>query len=156
MSPPTPSTLQLAQSAALLVAFQSTLEEAAFLFSEPTDTALATDEPIAATLALSCPGHHELLLVVGPDLATLLAANLLGVEPDSPTAADASIDAVGELLNVASGVFVEAWLGPGTHYELGTPMAATPAAGAAAVATARLVVEDEHVLEVFLTPRGDA
>lgn len=99
-----------------------TLEDAAFLFVEPTDPALpGSGGFIEARLAYSGDHDGELLLAVEESLASTLAANLLGEDEGGASATGDDEDAVGEVLNMIVGSFVVALFGEETGCRLGLP-----------------------------------
>ncbi len=98
------------------------LEEAAFVFTEAVDEAPPFEGPvIEARLRYGDEGEGEIRLAAEPRFAATLAANLLGSEPDDPEAAERAMDAVGELLNMVSGVLVAELHGPEAPTALGVP-----------------------------------
>jgi CheY-specific phosphatase CheX len=107
---------------ALARALGQVLEEAAFVFAE------ATDDPPPLTGAvlqakLSYHGDHagELTLAAPGELASTLAANLLGEDEGGAETTGDDEDAVGELLNMVAGVLLSELHGPEARCVLGLP-----------------------------------
>jgi hypothetical protein len=99
-----------------------TLEDAAFIFSERTDSPPAFRGPLLeARLTYEGPDHGELTLTSTTGFADLLAANLLGVEADDPEVAGKGPDALGELLNILGGVWAAELFGARATCRLGLP-----------------------------------
>jgi hypothetical protein len=103
----------------LAAAVLSTLEQAAFVFAAPSARPPAWDgEVLVARLTVDGPRRGELRLVASERCAAALAANLLGVDRAS---AERAADALGELLNVAAGVFAIQEFGADADHRLGIP-----------------------------------
>ncbi len=102
-----------------------TLEEAAFVFLEPADPAPPWgDEPVVESrISFSGASSGELQLRASGRLATSLAANLLGLEPEDAAVSPQRLDAVGEMLNMIGGVLIHE-LAPAGGIELGLPRVA--------------------------------
>jgi hypothetical protein len=83
-----------------------TLEDTAFIFTEPVEPSEWAEHPKIQASRLEYHGAPSgvMLLVVTPGFGVLLAANLLGMEPDDPGVAEGAIDAQKELLNIVGGV----------------------------------------------------
>lgn len=98
------------------------LEEAAFLFAEPSED----PPPLAGAVLqarLSFMGDHEgeLVLAAGPELCATLAANLLGEDEGGAATTGDDEDAVGELLNMVAGALLVELYGPDAQCLLGLP-----------------------------------
>ena len=125
-----------------------TLEDATFTFTEVTGNAAPFDgDVIEARLGYDGPASGEIRLASGTAFADALAANLLGVEPDSAEAASRGAEAIGEMLNMVCGVLLVRWFGHEVACRLGLPMvrvvpAATYEAGLAGAAS-RVSLVDE-------------
>lgn len=81
------------------------LQEAAFAFTDdPEDSGR---EPggafMACSVAFNGPFHGAMALASGKRLASILAANMLGVDEDDPDADRKKADALGEILNMICG-----------------------------------------------------
>ncbi|HEY7726017.1 MAG TPA: chemotaxis protein CheX, partial [Anaeromyxobacteraceae bacterium] len=84
----------------------ATLEEAAFVFTQPEESPPPfAARVLEARIGFSGPSAGELRLVADPSLARTLAANLLGEEEGAGLEARAP-DALGELLNMVIGALV--------------------------------------------------
>lgn len=139
-----------------------TLADGAYIMTEPVaDEAATSDEPmVEATVRFSGPRDGRLLLTGSLGFGRVLAANLLGVEPDDPDVADRSLDALGEILNVLSGVLLEAWFGTDVSFESGVPevraISSSEASSAREKATCRssLLADDRYRLDVAVILEG--
>ena len=100
------------------------LEEVAFLFSEPFDSAETPDEgweAAGAELRWNGPSTGVMRFWVDPGLLPVLAANMLGIEEDDPICREKGFDALKETLNMIVGnCLTEAW-GPGPVFHLEIP-----------------------------------
>ncbi|HYG68832.1 MAG TPA: hypothetical protein VD838_14285, partial [Anaeromyxobacteraceae bacterium] len=100
------------------------LGDAAFAFGDPCDAPAAWSPPtLLATIAYECDGRGVLRLLAEPSAAAELAANMLGLEPGDPAAADHSLATVAELLNVIGGTYLTRRYGSGVPSLLGLPVA---------------------------------
>lgn len=90
----------------LLVSVASqVVEEAAFVFSDPVDQPPPFDGTVVmAMMNFEGPESGRLVLAASYEFATELAANLLGVDPGDPELEDKAAGAIGEMLNMISGV----------------------------------------------------
>lgn len=139
-------------------AFLATLEDAAFLFGEVGGSGVEDDVAVVARLELRAAQRYTLAIAATQAFSEVLASNLLGLEPGSPEVAAAAEDALGELLNISSGVLADGWLTSGRAYDLGTPTIEHGTAAALrgrAALTARLLVDDEHPMDIFLVDEGE-
>ncbi|MBK8229350.1 MAG: hypothetical protein IPK72_01935 [Candidatus Eisenbacteria bacterium] len=100
------------------------LERLAFMFGDATDKD-ELPEPQGACFEASIRygGASEgALTVIGPrELSPVLAANVLGLDPDDEVALARSDDAIKELLNVACGHLLSELAGDGPVFDLGAP-----------------------------------
>ncbi len=98
-------------------------EEMTFMFLEPLDEPEPwPGEGVLARLAFHGPESGEMLLAAEPDLAVEIAANLLGMEPDSPDAEASKESAVSEMLNVLAGILLHKMFpDPDVATDLGVP-----------------------------------
>ncbi len=136
----------------------STLEEAAFVFTEPREGPLPfAGEILEARIAYRGPSSGELRLVADAGLAATLAANLLG-EDEGEASPERSSDALGELLNMVVGAWVHQLFGAQARCRLGVPLvrrltAAEAAAGpSGASCVAHLVAEEGRRVDLWLAP----
>jgi hypothetical protein len=120
MSHPSPS--DLAQTIAQI------LEDAAFIFVEPTDMVAPDEAPlVVARVEVFGMAPASLVLAVPPSMGVEIAANLLGAEPDDPDAGARAADAVGEILNMMSGALSARCSTDGKPWTFGTPVTTTAA-----------------------------
>lgn len=101
------------------------LEEAAFLFTEPMDENNASEvssEVFVAKLGYFGPSKGEMVFSTPLNVASELAANLLGLEPDDPEVAGKGAEAVGEMLNIIGGALLKEWFGSEADFEMGIPV----------------------------------
>jgi CheY-specific phosphatase CheX len=127
----------------------ATLEEAAFLFTEPEPSPppFAAARVLEARIGFRGPTAGELRLVAEHSLARTLAANLLG-EDDAAVLTTRAPDALGELLNMVVGLLVVRLFGDDARCRLGTPRVreidpGEHAAGLARAACAATLLEEQ-------------
>lgn len=108
----------------LSAALCDVLERQAFAFAEPApldDLGIPGEPPLCATMTFSGPSRGELGLVVPPEVATEIAASLLGVDADDDEARAGAEDALKEVLNVACGQYLTSAFGVGPVFHLSIP-----------------------------------
>jgi hypothetical protein len=106
------------------------LESAVFVFAEPVEIQPWGDPTVwCARLDLEHGKKFQMSLCVPKELALTLAANLLGLEPDSAEAQESLGDAVGEMANMLAGVVAVELFGKDVVSRIGVPKI-TQAAGA--------------------------
>jgi hypothetical protein len=132
-----------------------TLEDAAFVFTEPADPTLPFEAPVLeARLDFEGPSRGELALTATPALARGLAANLLGLEPGDPDIAVRAGDALGEIVNMLAGAVVLELFGPAAQTRIGVPavreLAGAPAPGSGT--SVSLTTEEGERLDAFVRP----
>lgn len=97
--------------AAVGAVISQTLEEAAFLITEPiTDQLPSWPSRSLLQARLSLSGSKvsgTLFLICSARLAVEMAANMMGIEPSEEQAAGAAMDALGEVLNMVAGALCE-------------------------------------------------
>ncbi len=104
--------------------FCTVLEELAFLFGDPIDKAEMPEpqgELVQARIAYHGEQSGELRLTLPRALCGVVAANVLGLEPDDPDAERRALDALGELLNVICGQTLTALAGEQAIFNLTPP-----------------------------------
>ena len=104
--------------------FAEVLERQTFLFSErvePGDLPAADGPLVEITVDYSGPATGALRLALPAALGALIAANMLGVEPDSREVQAGWQDAAKELANVLCGHVLTARDGPTAIYKLAAP-----------------------------------
>jgi chemotaxis protein CheY-P-specific phosphatase CheC len=141
----------------------SILADATFVFVEPVQSdAWHQSDALCARVVFGQGKDVELVLRAAPALAPTLAANLLGIEPESDEARESAADAVGELANMLAGVLAVAVFGPETICRISIPEVAlevgqslVPIPEPDACRTV-LLTEDGHYLSVALRIEADA
>jgi chemotaxis protein CheY-P-specific phosphatase CheC len=133
------------------------LQDAAFVFTEPLEDDLPDEgEVVQATLEFTGSKDGRLVFSVPPTFAIELAANLLGIEADDPTATSQKNDAVGETLNIVAGILMESWLGADAQYNLSPPTtrtippADTEARSDEATCRTSLAADDEYRVDLAI------
>jgi len=132
-----------------------TLEDAAFVFTEPADPSAPLEAPaLQARLDFEGPSRGELSLTTTPAVARSLAANLLGLEPGDRDIELRAGDALGEIVNMLAGAVVLELFGPAAQVRIGVPavreLAEAPAPGAGT--SASLATEDGDRLDAVVRP----
>ncbi len=108
----------------LLRTVMETLEEAAFIFTEPTEGTppeWTEDTVLHAELPFGGDSAGTLMIASSSEPTVELAANLLGIEPSDEDAQEKRADALGEILNIIGGIVVEEWFGTEADVQLGVP-----------------------------------
>ncbi len=141
----------------LVAAAQEVLEEAAFVLADPAPAAPLRRAQQLALIELRGSRPCLIWFSVPSPYAAELAANLMGCEPDDGLAAEAGPSAVGELLNMIAGAFVQRWLPPGAPCPRGVPELAAWAPPAASPwpvsgAVATVLADGEHLLRLVFVP----
>ncbi|GLC25327.1 chemotaxis protein CheX [Roseisolibacter agri] len=120
----------------LLTAATSTFESLALLFAESPPSGAQLDAPLthAVRVAFTGPCAGALDVAVSDDVAVALAANMLGLDPDTVRhESQWRHDAVGELANVVCGNVLPLVAGREAVFHLAAPavraVADAPAAG---------------------------
>lgn len=99
-------------------------ETQAFMFLEPAEREdlEAREGPfLKSRLCFQGPSIGTVTLMMPLSDTPELAANLLGLEPDDPEAAESASDALGEILNVICGQLVTDCYGTTDVYRLSVP-----------------------------------
>lgn len=133
-------------------------QEAAFCFIEPLDGDVPpADELLVAGIPFTGTLRGRLQIAAPPVFASLLAANLLGLDPDEEDVAAQCEGALGELLNMVAGQLFCECLGADNDIQLGLPETQTMSGeafwallGAETVHVAGLA-EDEQRVDFALT-----
>ncbi len=105
-----------------------TLEEAAFIFTEPVDgepPKWSADAVLEARLGFFGEEKGTMMIAATAEPLAELAGNLLGVDPNDPEAIEKQADAFGEILNIAGGALLEAWFGTEAEVQLNVPKVRT-------------------------------
>jgi CheY-specific phosphatase CheX len=138
------------------------LEEAAFVFTEPAESApLFSGDLVRAEIAFEGAVKGNISFAVPSEIGETFAANLMAEEPGSPEVREHASEAVGEILNMVAGILLESWLGEEARYHLGTPrvrrlgeLGAWPPAGSAAAISLCTEEEQPIVASVELESQG--
>ena len=133
-----------------------TLADGAFIIAEPADagTPESEEDVVEATVRFSGPQSGRLLFAGSRAFSEVLAANLLGVEPDDPNVSRRSLDAMGEMLNVLAGVLLESWFGTAASFDSGVPEVrvgwafATNTTSETAACRTSLLADDQYRIDV--------
>lgn len=109
---------------ALAMSLGKVLDEAAFIFGEPTEEAPPFEGDVLETsLDFYGDAEGQMMLRTSVETARSLAEALLGVGPGEASPEDAAA-ALQELLNIAAGVFMEEYYGVSSLVHLRPPTAA--------------------------------
>jgi hypothetical protein len=145
---------------ALTESFAQALETQAFLFVDPAEAEQCACPEKALVISMSFRGSQQgrLALGVSAAFARVLAANILGIEPEDAAAEAGGIDSAKELLNITCGSLLTSLYGETPVFDLTVPeCAAVDEAGWNALldapGTVRLLAE-EHPLLVRATLEG--
>lgn len=138
------------------------LSDAAFMMADALD-----EEPepwegdvLQVVLAFSGAGEGRLVLSGDTEFGAVLAANLLGLEPDDPAAQDRQGDGMGEFLNILAGGVMREVFGAEAVYDLAPPKVSVvspdeaEAAHAGAAATAGVLADIEYRVVLSLFSEG--
>jgi CheY-specific phosphatase CheX len=107
---------------ALMEVTAQMLEDAAFIFSEPMEGCGPFEgEAMEAKIGFEGPRKGMIVLIFDKSLASVFAANFLGVEPDDLEAMGKGRDAAGEMLNIIAGALMERIFGDEIVVNLGIP-----------------------------------
>lgn len=105
--------------------FTEVLEQLAFMFVElpdsDSDVAPAPPDPVSANMSFRGPFSGTVILAVPREMAPVLAANVLGLDPDDELGLQAARDALKELLNVICGNVLTAIAGDEPVFDLTVP-----------------------------------
>ena len=106
--------------------FCDVVEKLAFMFGEAIekeDLPPVENEGIEANMAFSGPINGTLILATPIEMCPLIAANVLGMEPDDENVQARATDALKELLNVICGNALTAIAGEDPIFDLTVPEA---------------------------------
>ena len=137
--------------------FSEVLANLAFLFTgeEPTDPPSAS-RWWEASIAYRGPYGGTLRLRCTPEFAALLAANLLGTDPQAAPAGARAADSVKELMNVFCGHFVTTVYGTKHVFDVSLPeireLPAEDAADAASEGDFATVYVEGHIVRIVHEP----
>ncbi len=106
----------------LTAIFSEVLANLAFMFTDDEQTETGPgDVWLETTISYHGPVSGALRFRCTRSFSVLLAANLLGIDPDDATANRQCEDAVKEFMNIVCGQFVTAMHGPDDVYNLSIP-----------------------------------
>jgi CheY-specific phosphatase CheX len=103
-------------------------EKQAFLFAEetpPKDIPSPSGKVLSARITFTGTFSGSITLYVTEAMCSEIAANFLGVEPDTPGISGKAPDALKEVLNVICGNFLTAAAGDGPVFDLTVPQASS-------------------------------
>jgi len=111
-------------TATLTTIFSEVLANLAFMFTDDESTVVsAGDVWIETTIGYRGAARGTLKLLCTRDFARLLAANLLGVDPEDPAAESRAHDAAREFMNIVCGQLVTALHGTERVFDISIPTA---------------------------------
>jgi CheY-specific phosphatase CheX len=91
----------------LIESLTEALETTAFMLPLPPEEPLpAPAKGILVQIDFNGPVHGTIQLYAGSELAGMVAANVMGLEPDDQDAQTKSTDAVKELVNIIAGILL--------------------------------------------------
>lgn len=112
----------LSKTRTLTAIFSEVLANLAFMFTDDEQTDAAPGEIwLETTISYHGPVSGNLKFRCTQGFAVLLAANLLGIDPDDNVAARQCEDAVREFMNIVCGQFVTSMHGSDDVYNLSIP-----------------------------------
>jgi len=134
--------------------FCDVVEKLAFMFGETAEQSEMPpvgEENIEAKMAFTGPFKGSLILATPVEMCPLIAANVLGMEPDDENVLARATDALKELLNVICGNALTAIAGEDPIFDLTVPEAGMLSADGwsallEAPDTLAFIVEDQPVL----------
>ena len=91
----------------LVETFSQALETMAFMMAMPPEDELPVpDKSVLVHMDFTGPISGRAEILAGMELIEMVAANIMGLEPDDPDAQGKSLDAFKELLNTTCGVLL--------------------------------------------------
>jgi CheY-specific phosphatase CheX len=101
------------------------LEDASFVFADDLPPAaqegVSPENIMGVSLAFSGERTGEFRLWANPSFAALLAANMTGIDADSPLAREKGADALKEMMNIIAGNALTELFGTTAVFDLGIP-----------------------------------
>lgn len=95
------------QKNVLIDSLTEVLETTAFMMAIPPEEQLPTPEKVVlVSIDFTGPVNGTIELCAGSEFAQMLAANVMGLEPDDQEALEKSTDAIKELVNITAGVLL--------------------------------------------------
>ena len=105
--------------------FSEILEQMAFLFADPVsldELPPLSDSAVRVSMAFTGPFSGSMIMALPEAMCPIVAANLLGIEPDEAADKAKAEDAVKELLNVTCGHALTAIAGTKPVFALSPPI----------------------------------
>ncbi|MBX7255039.1 MAG: chemotaxis protein CheX [Candidatus Hydrogenedentes bacterium] len=105
--------------------FAEILEQMAFLFADPVtadELPPLTEPPVRVSMSFTGPFNGSMIMALPEPMCPVVAANLLGIEPEDAADKSKAEDAVKELLNVACGHVLTAIAGTKPVFALSPPV----------------------------------
>lgn len=145
------------KTATLKTIFSDVLAKLAFMFTDDESVDVAPGQIwLETTISYHGPAHGSLRFRCTRDFAVLLAANLLGVDPEDDNAATQCEDATKEFMNIVCGQLVTALHGPDDVYVLSIPitteLAEVPDLTDDGGISSYTVSVDTHVIQMIYEP----
>jgi CheY-specific phosphatase CheX len=137
----------------LTAIFSEVLANLAFMFTDDDQSDAAPgDIWLETTIGYEGPAKGTLVFRCTRSFSVLLAANLLGIDPEDATATRQCEDAVREFMNIVCGQFVTAMHGAQDVYDLTIPrtieLSETPDLSDDGGATSSTVSVDNHTVQL--------
>ncbi len=105
------------------------LEESAFIFSDPVDEITVTKDMKSKMLGYcikyTSPKSGTIAVFADKEVATMIAANMTGLEEDDPMAEEEAGNALQEFTNIIAGHIITELHGTELVFDLGIPEAIT-------------------------------
>ncbi|HOA74617.1 MAG TPA: chemotaxis protein CheX [Phycisphaerae bacterium] len=150
--------MELTTTRTLTAIFSEVLANLAFLFTDDEETEPALGEVwLETSISYHGPVSGTLRFRCTRSFCELLAANLLGIDPDDEAAARQSEDAVREFMNIVCGQFVTSMHGSDDVYNLSIPhtveLPETPDLADDGGKTSSTLSVDHHVVQLIYEPK---
>ena len=151
-------------SNAIKEAFSRVLEDSAMVFTEessPSELLAPEQDPLEVRVSFSGAGSGELSLMAGSQVARVVAAGALGLDPDEVESDEDALDALKELMNVTLGQLLTDLAGDEAVFDLSPPQARSGSGDAdweafrAGEGVVALLAEDHPVLLALKIDGGD-
>lgn len=112
------------KTATLTTIFSEVLANLAFMFTDDEPSVISSGEVwIETTIGYCGPAQGTLTLLCTRDFARLLAANLLGIDPEDEAADAKAHDAAKEFMNIVCGQLVTTLHGTQHVFDISIPIA---------------------------------
>jgi CheY-specific phosphatase CheX len=116
--------MEINNSEILASVFPAVAESMTFMFADPvapTDMPSDAAEYVQTSMGFVGPVRGSLTLAVPSDKCSLIASNILGLDPNDPAVTERAHDAIKELLNVTCGQVLTAMAGDNPIFDLTVP-----------------------------------